>query len=91
MKRLGILIALLVLVLPSFGQQDPLFSQYMFNPLIINPAYAGSREALSATILHRSQWVGFDGAPTTQTLGVHAPLRKKKVNPVSHMPEVSAI
>lgn len=62
-----------------YAQQDPQFNQYLFNPLIINPAYAGSRDAFSAAILHRSQWVGFDGAPSTQTVAVHAPLQRKKV------------
>jgi type IX secretion system PorP/SprF family membrane protein len=46
----------------------------MFNTLAINPAYAGSRDALTVTALHRSQWVGFDGAPITQTLTLHSPL-----------------
>ena len=56
------------------GQQDALYSQYMFNPLVLNPAYAGSREALSMVLLHRSQWWGFDGAPSTQTFSAHTPL-----------------
>jgi type IX secretion system PorP/SprF family membrane protein len=63
----------------SFSQQDPQFSQYMFNPLFINPAYAGSRDALSSVLLHRSQWVGFDGAPQTQTFSIHAPAWQKKL------------
>lgn len=63
----------------GFGQQDPQYSQYMFNPLIVNPAYAGSREAISAVLLHRSQWVGFKGAPTTQTFSIHAPVTKKNI------------
>ncbi|MEM6515254.1 MAG: type IX secretion system membrane protein PorP/SprF [Bacteroidota bacterium] len=63
----------------SIAQQLPQFTQYMFNTISINPAYAGSRETLSVVGLHRSQWVGLDGAPTTQTLSVHAPLRNEKV------------
>jgi len=63
----------------SIAQQLPQFTQYMFNTISINPAYAGSRETLSMVGLHRSQWVGLDGAPTTQTLSVHAPLRNEKV------------
>lgn len=62
-----------------FGQQDPQFSQYMFNPLGVNPAYAGSREALSAVLVHRSQWVGLDGAPNTQTFSIHSPLKNKNM------------
>lgn len=57
-----------------FAQQDAMFTHYMFNTLSVNPAYAGSRDALTITGLHRSQWVGFDGAPTTQTLTLHSPI-----------------
>lgn len=78
MKKL--LIILLVLVSGfSFGQQDPLYNQYMFNPLVLNPAYAGSREAISTVLLHRSQWVGIEGAPGTQTLSIHSPFMQGKV------------
>jgi type IX secretion system PorP/SprF family membrane protein len=59
----------------SLGQQDPMFSQYMFNTLVINPAYAGSADRVSAVAIHRSQWVKFEGAPITQTVSVHSPLR----------------
>ena len=57
-----------------FGQQLPQFTQYMYNTISINPAYAGSRETLNVIGLHRSQWAGFEGGPTTQTLSVHTPL-----------------
>lgn len=63
----------------SFAQQLPQFSQYMFNTISINPAYAGSRETLSIVGLHRSQWVGIEGGPTTQTLSIHSPLRNEQV------------
>jgi type IX secretion system PorP/SprF family membrane protein len=63
----------------GFAQQLPQFTQYMYNTISINPAYAGSRETLSIVGLHRSQWVGLDGAPTTQTLSMHAPLRNERV------------
>ncbi|MGQ0827189.1 MAG: PorP/SprF family type IX secretion system membrane protein [Bacteroidota bacterium] len=62
-----------------FAQQDPQYSQYMFNQLAINPAYAGSKEALSTALFLRSQWTGIDGAPTTNTITAHGPLRKRKV------------
>jgi type IX secretion system PorP/SprF family membrane protein len=52
----------------------------MYNTLGVNPAYAGSRDALTITALHRSQWVGFDGAPQTQTLTVHTPVLGDAVN-----------
>lgn len=55
------------------AQQDPQYTQYMFNLLALNPAYAGSAERVSIKALSRHQWVGFEGAPTTQTLTVHSP------------------
>ncbi|MEN8838996.1 MAG: type IX secretion system membrane protein PorP/SprF [Flavobacteriales bacterium] len=62
------------------AQQDAQYSMYMFNPLSINPAYAGSRDALSITSLGRNQWVNIDGAPTTATLSIHTPLRYEAVS-----------
>ena len=63
----------------SYAQQLPQFTQYMYNTISINPAYAGSRNALNITGLHRSQWVGIDGGPITQTLSVHSPLRNERL------------
>ncbi|MCB4797819.1 PorP/SprF family type IX secretion system membrane protein [Neotamlana laminarinivorans] len=63
----------------SKAQQLPQFTQYMYNTISINPAYAGSREALSIVGLHRSQWVGFKGGPITQTLSIHTPLRNDRI------------
>lgn len=63
----------------SFSQQKPQFTQYMFNTLVINPAYAGADEALSLTFIDRHQWVGIENAPTTQTLSAHTLVRKKNV------------
>jgi type IX secretion system PorP/SprF family membrane protein len=63
----------------AWSQSDPMFTQYMFNELYINPAYAGSREYLSATALVRQQWVGIDGAPSTQTLSAHKPILNNKI------------
>lgn len=71
-----------VVVLMSFNaqaQQDPQYTQYMYNPLVINPAYAGNRGVTSILLLHRSQWVGLDGAPRTQNLSVHSPIGSGKV------------
>jgi type IX secretion system PorP/SprF family membrane protein len=72
---------ILLLFIPLLGnaQQDALYSQYMFNPFAINPAYAGSRDALSAVLLHRAQWVGMDGAPNTTSLAMHSKLKGRKV------------
>lgn len=61
------------------AQQLPQFTQYMFNTVSINPAYAGSRETLSIVGLHRTQWAGLEGGPKTQTLSIHSPLRNEKV------------
>ena len=54
-----------------YAQQDPHYTQYMYNQNILNPAYAGSRGDLSIGILGRTQWVGINGAPDTQTLNIH--------------------
>lgn len=56
------------------AQQDAMFTHYMYNTQAVNPAYAGSRDALTVTALHRSQWVGFPGAPLTQTITAHTPI-----------------
>lgn len=56
------------------AQQDAQYTQYMYNTLSINPAYAGSREVLSFVGLYRSQWVGLDGAPKTQSFSIHSPI-----------------
>ena len=63
----------------TFAQQLPQFTQFMFNTISINPAYAGSRGTFSAVGLHRSQWVGLEGGPQTQTLSLHTPLKNEKV------------
>ena len=56
------------------AQQDPLYSQYMFNTLAFNPAYAGSADVFTMMALTRHQWVGFEGAPSMQTVALHSPL-----------------
>lgn len=61
------------------AQQNAMYTQYMFNTLAINPAYAGSRNVISATALHRNQWTGIEGAPKTTTLTIDAPFNNKKV------------
>ncbi len=62
------------------AQQEAMYTHYMDNTLGINPAYAGSRDALTITALHRSQWVDFEGAPRTQTLTAHSPVYTDAVN-----------
>ncbi len=89
MKK-NIFISLLIFIQPFIrhggdtlmAQQDPQYSQYMFNQLAINPAYAGTKDALSTSMFLRTQWTGIgikDGAPTTETFTIHSPLRKRKI------------
>ena len=67
----GLLALLLLFVIDLQAQNDPLFSQYMFNKLAFNPAYAGSRYGLSIDALYRTQWTKLDGAPTDMMLTAH--------------------
>ena len=57
-----------------YAQQDAQYTQYMYNTMSVNPAYAGSRDGLSALLLYRTQWVGLDGAPDTGTFNIHSPI-----------------
>lgn len=61
------------------AQQLPQFTQYMYNTISVNPAYAGSRETINATLLHRNQWAGLEGNPRTNTFSVHTPLRNERI------------
>jgi type IX secretion system PorP/SprF family membrane protein len=61
------------------AQQDPHFTQYFDNMLFVNPAYAGSNKLLTATAIHREQWVGFAGRPSSTTLSIHSPLSYESV------------
>lgn len=81
MKKLILICNVLVTLttLKLSAQQDPQFTHYMYNTLSVNPAYAGSREVLNISALHRQQWIGLNGAPTTQTLFIHSPLKNKKM------------
>lgn len=79
-QKLCVVVLLCMAVCQMTAQQDPMFTQYMFNTLSINPAYAGSADRFSAVALHRSQWVNFEGAPTTQTITVHSPLKKENIS-----------
>ncbi|WP_150451486.1 PorP/SprF family type IX secretion system membrane protein [Arenibacter lacus] len=61
------------------AQQDAQYTQYMYNTMSVNPAYAGSRGQLSIAALYRSQWVGLNGAPKTQTINLHSPIRNSRL------------
>jgi len=63
--------------LQAQAQQDPHYTQYMYNMNVMNPAYAGSKESLSIGLLYRQQWVSIDGAPKSATLSMHSPVGKK--------------
>lgn len=78
MKRILIISSLFACTL-SHAQQDPQFTQYFDNYLHVNAAYAGSSGMLSATAIHREQWVGFDGAPRSTTFSLHTPLNYRSV------------
>ncbi len=75
-----ILLSLTLLTVSNVQAQfEPQFTQYMYNEMFINPAYAGSREHMAMTALYRNQWVGIEGAPKTQTFSAHTPLRNEKI------------
>ena len=77
MKKLYLVAILVVFTcFDSQAQQDPHYTQYMYNMNVINPAYAGSKENLSIGMLYRKQWVGIEDAPTTATLSGHTPVGK---------------
>lgn len=78
MKKLLFIILGFCLTTGAFAQQDPQYSQYMFNGLVLNPAYAGSRGHFSAVLLAREQWAGMEGAPSTQSISLHGTSRNRK-------------
>jgi type IX secretion system PorP/SprF family membrane protein len=90
MRKTGYTLILILIVIQfrSFGQVPdsariilgyPVYSQYLHNGLMINPAYAGSREALTATLSYRIQWMGIADAPRLQTISLHTPMKNGKV------------
>ncbi|MDA9563146.1 type IX secretion system membrane protein PorP/SprF [Flavobacteriales bacterium] len=79
MKKLIYILGIITLPFVGIAQQEAMFTHYMFNTLSINPAYAGSRDALTITGIHRSQWVGIEGAPITQTVTAHTPIHRDEL------------
>ena len=77
MKKLYIILVFVLSVSFTQAQQDPQYTQYMYNMNVVNPAYAGSFDGIAVGALYRSQWVGLDGAPNTGTLAVHAPVGRR--------------
>ncbi len=80
-KKLYIFTFLLVIIVLPFqkiqAQQDPQYTQYMYNMNVVNPAYTGSKESLSLTALYRNQWSGLEGNPVTFTFSAHSPVSEK--------------
>ena len=77
---IGMLLGFVFLAQDQSGlhaQQDPQYTQYMYNLSVLNPAYAGSKETMNVGLLHRNQWTGFDGAPKTSSLFFHTPWGEK--------------
>jgi type IX secretion system PorP/SprF family membrane protein len=70
---LALLLALVFVSHDAKAQQDPMYSQYMFNHQVLNPAYAGSWGYFSSTLIYRKQWIGVNGAPETSTASFHTP------------------
>lgn len=79
MKTKIIGLVLMLLSIASFAQQDAQYTQYMYNTISVNPAYAGSRQAMSLFALHRTQWVGIEGAPVTNSFSINTPINESKV------------
>jgi type IX secretion system PorP/SprF family membrane protein len=77
MKKLIVIIS--ALISSVYAQQDLMVSQYMFNGLFLNPAYAGSHKYISSSVLHRTQWVNFSGAPRTALLAIDGPIAEKNM------------
>lgn len=79
MKTRVIIFALFITTMISNAQQDAQYTQYMYNTININPAYAGSRDVLSVFGLHRTQWVGLDGAPVTNAFSINSPIENSRI------------
>ena len=81
MIKKGVIFLGLILNLTAagFGQQQAMFTQYMFNGLVINPAYSGSQKGVSFTALARKQWAGMEGAPRTETFAVDGPVQGRNI------------
>jgi type IX secretion system PorP/SprF family membrane protein len=79
MKTKNFILALMFVSLVSYSQQDAQYTQYMYNTININPAYAGSRGVMSIFGLHRTQWAGLDGAPVTNAFSINTPFKNSNL------------
>ena len=82
MKHYSILLFIIISVHVCFSQQDPQYTQYMYNTQVVNPGYIGSKNALGLGLLYRTQWAGFEGAPNTGTFTFNVPLGTLKRNAI---------
>lgn len=79
LRKIIIGVILVIVAIRGFSQQDPIFTQYMFNTQTINPAYAGMWEKIGFTSLVRKQWAGINRTPLTEVLSFHSPLKNEYV------------
>jgi type IX secretion system PorP/SprF family membrane protein len=79
MKTRILIFVLMFTKVISYAQQDAQFTQYMYNTININPAYAGSRGVMSIFGLHRTQWIGLDGAPVTNAFSINTPINNSNI------------
>jgi type IX secretion system PorP/SprF family membrane protein len=79
MRTKILIFALMLTCYCGFAQQDAQYTQYMYNTININPAYAGSRGVMSIFGLHRTQWVGLDGAPVTNAFSLNTPINNSNL------------
>ncbi len=77
MKRICSISIFLLVAASCFAQQDAQYNQYIFNELVINPAYAGTKEIINANAFFSKQWIGVDGSPSTQTVSIDGPIGDK--------------
>jgi type IX secretion system PorP/SprF family membrane protein len=78
-SKISALLILCLLSLSSYAQQDPVYSLYLNNPFLLNPAYAGFNKVLSVSANHRSQWQGIQGSPTSFSASANMPLHNNKM------------
>lgn len=79
MKKKIIGLVVLLFTITGYTQQDAQYTQYMYNTIVVNPAYAGSRQTMSVFALHRTQWVGMEGAPVTNSVSINTPFNESKL------------
>src|SRR5688500_1683582 len=77
--KLRLFIVAMLVSLSTLAQQKPQYTQYIFNGLVINPAYAGSKDVIHLNAFHRTQWTGLEGAPTTQSFSIDGATKSNRL------------